>query len=129
MVPRWKGGALIMQILSPQFRIILFLISVLVFFVVARSVRKKKIRMGDGIFWILFSMMLVLFCVFPQIAVWMSSMIGVQAPSNGVFLVIIFLLICHQFAISLHLSQLNMKYKKLAQDIAIERTLHKEDEH
>ena len=43
-----------MGILSWKFRIVLFLGSVVVFLLIARFVRKQRIQVKDGIFWILF---------------------------------------------------------------------------
>jgi len=42
-----------MGILSWKFRIVLFLGSVVVFLLIARFVRKQRIQVKDGIFWIL----------------------------------------------------------------------------
>ena len=54
-----------MGILSWKFRIVLFLGSVVVFLLIARFVRKQRIQVKDGIFWILFSVILIIFSIFP----------------------------------------------------------------
>lgn len=52
-----------MGILSWKFRIVLFLGSVVVFLLIARFVRKQRIQVKDGIFWILFSVILIIFSI------------------------------------------------------------------
>ena len=83
--------------------------------------------MKDGIFWIGFGFLLILLSAFPEIAVWASGVIGVQSASNCVFLIVIFVLGCHQFFLTIKMSQLDMRNKRLTQDIAIQRTLEKEE--
>lgn len=117
-----------MGILSWKFRIVLFLGSVVVFLLIARFIKKKKIQMKDGIFWILFSFMLIVFSIFPRLAIWASDLTGVQSPANCVFMLIIFTLGCHQFFLSIKLSQLTIKNSELTQNIAIHRTLEDEEE-
>lgn len=116
-----------MGILSLSFRIFLFIGSVAVFIVISRCIRKKRIQMKDGIFWIIFGFLLILVSAFPKLAVWASKVIGVQSPSNCVFLIVIFWLGCHQFYLTIKMSQLDMKNKKLTQDVAIQRTLEEEE--
>lgn len=113
--------------LSLPFRILLFIGSVSVFLLISRCIRKRQIQMKDGIFWIAFGFLLILISAFPEIAVWASGVIGIQSSSNCVFLIVIFLLGCHQFFLTIKMSQLDMRNKKLTQDIAIRRTLEKEE--
>lgn len=113
--------------LSLPFRILLFIGSVAVFLLISRCIRKRQIQMKDGIFWIVFGFLLILISAFPEIAVWASGVIGVQSPSNCVFLIVIFLLGSHQFFLTIKMSQLDMRNKRLTQDIAIQRTLEKEE--
>lgn len=117
-----------MGILSWSFRLLLFIVSVVVFCIISNCIRKKQIQMKDGIFWVVFSFILILVSVFPILAVWASRIIGVQSPSNCVFLIIIFVLACHQFYLTIKISQLSMKNSKLIQNIAIHRTLENEEE-
>ena len=116
-----------MGILSWKFRIVLFLGSLVVFLLIARCVKKQKIQMKDGIFWILFSFMLIVVSIFPKLAIWASYLTGVQSPANCVFMLIIFALGCHQFSLSIKLSQLTIKNSELIQEIAIHRTLEDEE--
>ena len=117
-----------MGILSWPLRILLFLGSVVVFTIISLCIRKRRIQLKDGIFWVAFGFLLILVSVFPVLAVWAAKLIGIQSPSNCVFLIIIFLLSCHQFFLTIKVSQLEMKNNKLTQDIAIQRTLENKEE-
>ena len=116
-----------MAVLSWSFRIFLLLGSVTVFLIISQCIRKKQIQMKDGIFWIVLGFLLVLISIFPNLAVWASRLLGIQSPANSVFFLIIFLLGCHQFGLTIRLSQLDMKNSELTQNIAIQRTLEDEE--
>lgn len=118
-----------MNILSWPLRILLFLGSVAVFLVISYCIRKRRIQLKDGVFWIIFSFLLILISIFPVLAVWASSILGIQSPSNCVFLILIFLLGCHQFFLTIRISRLEIKYNQLVQNIAIYRKLEDEEKH
>lgn len=116
-----------MGILSWPLRAMLFLGSVTVFSLTSRSIRKGRIQLKDGIYWIVFSFLLILISVFPILAVWTARLLGIQSPSNCVFLIIIFLLGCHQFFLTIRVSQLEMKLHRLVQSVAIQKALDDEE--
>lgn len=116
-----------MAILSWTFRIILLIGSISVFTVISLSIRKKQLQMKDGVFWILLSATLVLISLFPIITVWVSRLLGIQSAANCVFFLIIFLLGCHEFHMTIRMSQLEMKHRKLVQDIAIQQIIESEE--
>ena len=118
-----------MNILSWPLRILLFLGSVAVFLVISYCIRKRRIQLKDGVFWIIFSFLLILISIFPVLAVWASSILGIQSPSNCVFLILIFLLGCHQFFLTIRISRLEIKNNQLVQNIAIYRKLEDEEKH
>lgn len=116
-----------MGILSWSLRALLFLGSVAVFLVISYCIRKRRIQLKDGVFWIIFSFLLILISIFPVLAVWASRLIGIQSPANCVFLIMIFLLGCHQFFLTIRISQLEMKNSQLVQRVAIQKVLSDEE--
>ena len=118
-----------MNILSWPLRILLFLGSVVVFTIISLCIRKRRIQLKGGIFWIAFGFLLILVSVFPVLALWASSILGIQSPSNCVFLILIFLLGCHQFFLTIRISRLEIKNNQLVQNIAIYRKLEDEEKH
>ena len=118
-----------MNILSWPLRILLFLGSVVAFTIISQCIRKRRIQLKDGIFWVAFGFLLILVSVFPVLAIWASSLLGIQSPSNCVFLILIFLLGCHQFFLTIRISRLEIKNNQLVQNIAIYRKLEDEEKH
>ena len=116
-----------MGVISWPLRIVLFVGSVVVFILISQSIKRKKIVMRDGIFWIVFSFLLVLVSVFPSLAVWASQILGIQSPANCVFMVIIFLLGYHAFLLTIRVSQLEMKNTKLVQKVALDKAVEAEE--
>ena len=116
-----------MGILSWSLRALLFLGSVAVFLVISYCIRKRRIQLKDGVFWIIFSFLLILISIFPVLAVWASRLIGIQSPANCVFLIMIFLLGCNQFILTIRISRLEMKNSQLVQRVAIQKVLGDEE--
>lgn len=112
--------------LSWPLRLLLLGGSLAVFLLISCCIRRRQIQMKDGVFWIVFSFLLVLISLFPTLAVWLARLFGIQSPSNCVFLVVIFLLGCHDFILTVRLSRLEMKNTRLIQKIAIDKVLEKE---
>jgi len=99
--------------------ILLIIGSVFTFLFIMRLIRKSSVRIEDTFFWIFFSVVLILLSLFPDIAYIVANRLGFQAPINLVYVVIIFVLIVNQFAMSLKISRLTIKQKELAQQVAI----------
>ena len=106
--------------LSNVLRVFLFLASVFISLWVLRKIRKAKAKVEDSLFWILFSFMLIVLSLFPQIAYWLSGMLGVQSPVNFVFLAVLFAMILKIFRLSIRVSQLESKQQELVQRYAID---------
>ena len=102
-------------------RILLILSSVLASCTVVRRIRKSKMQIDDAVFWVLFSLVLIVLAVFPHIIYWISILTGFHSPANLLYLLIIFVLIMKIFSMSIKLSILESKITKLAQDTALEK--------
>lgn len=84
-----------------------------------RRIRKAQVQIEDTIFWLIFSILLLVLSLFPEIAYCASALLGFQAPINFVYLVIIAVLIVNQFAMTIRISQMDSKVRKLAQRVAL----------
>ena len=51
---------------------------------VLMRVRRAKVQIEDTIFWLLFSVVLLVLAIFPGIAYWASRLLGFQSPINFV---------------------------------------------
>ena len=109
-------------------RVVLTVVSILTTILIVRKVRMSQMRIEDSVFWIGFSFLLIVFSVFPKIVYLMSDMVGTQTPVNFIFLFVIFLLILKMFRMSVRISQLETKIKDLAQKMAIDENLRREND-
>lgn len=100
-------------------RICLIAASVLTMILMMQKIRKSRVQIEDAIYWVLFSAVLIVFSVFPKTAYVLSDLVGTDAPSNFIFLLVIFLLLLKVFSLTIRISQLETKLKELAQRMAI----------
>lgn len=109
------------------FRVTLVLVSIITLLCIIRKVRNAKVQIENTMFWILFGFMLLILSIFPQIAEIAADILGIYSTTNFIFLFIIFLLLIHQFLISIKCSQLENKIDELVQEIAIEKSLKQDN--
>lgn len=107
-------------------RIVLFVSAVCLAVFIFASIRRSKLRIEDSLFWIALAFLILLLSVFPQIAMFFSKTLGFMATVNFVFLFFIFILLLQCYRSSKRISQLDMKVKELAQQVAIDRLDHYE---
>ena len=106
--------------MTMMLRICLIAASFLTTAMVMHRIRKSKVQIEDSIFWVLFSLVLILFSLFPGVAYWLSDLVGTQAPSNFIFMLVIFLLLVKVFSMTMRISQLEAKLRELVQRIALD---------
>ena len=109
-------------------RVILIVVAVLLFMYMIKKIRQAKLKIEHTIFWLIFSLVLIVMGVFPQIVYVVSEWIGFQSPVNMVFLMIIFILIVKNFLATLQISQLENKLDSLIQRVTIEKKLGEEND-
>lgn len=101
-------------------RIILVVISMLSMLNILKRVRRFKLQIEYSIFWIIFSILLILVAIFPQSMFALAELMGIQSPANMVFLFVIFVLLIKTFNLTLEISQLQYKLQELVQKIALD---------
>lgn len=109
--------------MSIAIRLLLIVSSVLTFVYILRRIHKSQIQIQDSVFWILFSLVVLLMAIFPGIIIGLADMLGIQSPINFVFLVFIFFAYIKIFSMTIKIATLENKIKSLAYEIAI----HKKD--
>ncbi len=105
--------------MTMTFRIILILASICTTAFMLRKIRHSKVRIEDSIFWLLFSLILIIMSVFPQIPNFLCQLVGIYSTVNFIFLFFIFILLVKLFSMSVKMSQLEDKLRTLTQNIAI----------
>ena len=94
---------------------------------VFRKIKKSQFKIGDTLYWLFFCLFLLVMSVFPKVVFWISDFIGFEAPSNFIFVVIIFLLLIKIFLLDARVSKNEDKLIKLTQKYALDNE-HKEIE-
>ena len=99
------------------FQIVLIFVSLATVTFILRGIRKSQVQINDSLFWIFFSLVLLVFSVFPKLAEIIARALGIVSAGN--FLFIIFLLLINQYQLTVRLSKLDTKFKNLVQTIAL----------
>ena len=89
-------------------RVLLILGSFCTLVFILKRVRHAKMQIEDTIF-----------CIFPGLLYWASDLLGFVSPINLVYLLIIFVLLMHQFSLTERVSQMDVKLRTLAQRVAL----------
>ena len=101
------------------FQIVLIFVSLATVTFILRGIRKSQVQINDSLFWIFFSLVLLVFSVFPKLAEIIEKALGIVSDVNFIFLFIIFLLLVNQYQLTVRLSKLDSKFKNLVQTIAL----------
>ena len=79
--------------MTTTLRFFLVIASLLTVIWILRKIRKMKVKMEDAIFWLVFSALIIVLAIFPEISYWLSKLLGIESPANLVFLFVICLLL------------------------------------
>ena len=112
--------------MTTAMRVMLIAGSVLTSLYVLVRIRRNKMQTENSLFWIFFSLILVLLGIFPQIAHWAANLLGVISTVNLVYLIIIFLLVVKIFLQDQRLAKVESQVTKMAQTYAIDHEEEKE---
>lgn len=108
-------------------RIILIVASFLVLLFVLKKIRRTQLYIDDAIYWIVFSALLFIISVFPEIAIWAAGVLGIQSPANFVFLFMIFMVFIKLFDLAIELSVQKHRLNRLVQNLALMSEQEKEE--
>ena len=113
--------------ISVVFRLVLIICSLLTVVFIIRKIRQSKVQINYAIFWILFSVCLLVFSLFPEISISLAKILGIYSSTNFIFLVILFAVIIKLFFNTIEISNLENKIKELSQKIAIDEKKYKDN--
>jgi hypothetical protein len=105
--------------MTPLFRIVLVIVCVGTFAVLISKIRKSKVSIEKAVFWILLSLMFVIFALFPVVPDTLAALLGIYSTANFLFLFIIFILLIKMFGMSMQIGILEEKIKSLVQELAL----------
>lgn len=114
--------------MSVMLRTLLIAASVLTMLVMMHQIRRSKVQIEDSFFWLAFALMLIVFSVWPGLVYRLSYLAGTMAPSNFIFLLIIFLLMYRLFKMTIRISRLENRVQELIQKQALDEQALDEQE-
>ena len=113
--------------MSPVFQGLLILGAILMTYFILKKIRQSKLQIEYAIFWIIFSVVLLIFSLFPFLVAMMTRAIGMELPVNFIFLLFILILILKAFFQTIETSALENKVRNLTQRLAIEEKERQEE--
>lgn len=115
--------------MSNSLRIGLLVASLIALSFVLFFVSKRKLNIKYSIVWILWALVSLLMSAFPKVFYEFSSLVGIDLPVNGVFLIMIGLLYGMTFYVFCMISKHNNEIIKLTYEIAnLKKQLQEKDE-
>lgn len=100
-------------------RISFIVCSLAILFFVMRRIRKSSLEITDSVFWLLLAAALIVVAVFPQLAYWVSDLLGFESPSNFIFACGIIVLLVRTFTQDQKICTLKRKLVELTQSEAL----------
>lgn len=86
---------------------------------VLNKIRKSQLQTSDAVFWFVLAGCLVVLAVVPQIAYWLSDMLGVLSTANLIFLAVVAVLLVKLLMDSVELARLRSRLTELTQEEAL----------
>ena len=114
--------------MTPVFRVVLIVVSIVTMIFMMRRISQSKIQIEAAVFWVFVAAGLVGFAVCPPVADACARLLGIYSTPNFLFLLTIFLLMIKVFSLTLQVSQLESKQKELVQKMALEQLMQEKQE-
>ena len=104
-----------------QIKLFIVIVTILVsfFMLIFRLLHKKKIIYKYALAWLFLGVLILIFALCPSLLQGISNLIGIMNPVNMLFFFGFCFSLCIIFFLSMTVSHLSEKVKKLAQELAI----------
>lgn len=102
-----------------KFQIIIAVLLIVVLLVILNSVKQHKLDFRHALSWIVSDLVLLVLDIFPEIIGWFAKLCGVALPVNMLFFFGIILCFILIYGLSVTISHLMEKVKKLTQEVAL----------
>ena len=100
-------------------KLFLFLIILFQLILIIHTIKKRKMSMRYGSFWIFLLILMSIAVLFPNILISISDFFGFEVASNMIFLVGFFFLFYIIFILTISLSKQKEQIKTLIQEVSI----------
>lgn len=105
--------------MSIKIRCVILLVLIVCVFIILNMVRKKTIDLRYALGWLFFCFLLLVLDAAPQLLVLTSNMLGIISPINMLFFLAFLFSIMLIFGLTVALSRLSLKTKRLTQELAL----------
>lgn len=109
--------------MSLLLRVEMIVVALLAVFIIVRNVNRKKLRIQYSFPWLLIAAALLVISFFPGLVNWLCGVMGIETPSNLIYLFGIFALLLIVFYQTLLLSRQADRITRLTQIVSIEKFL------
>ena len=106
-----------MALIELRLIMLVIIVGLLIFFY--SMLRKKKLDLKYCLVWVIALLGIAVFCAFPRLLDNLSELLGIGVPVNTLFLVCIAFLACICISLTIVVSRLADRLRKLTQNIAI----------
>jgi hypothetical protein len=100
-------------------QIILLIIALVVLFIVINMIRKYRLELKYSLLWLTLNITIIVFILFPNLLSGISFLIGIETPSNTLFLFGMMALMAIMFSLTTALSRYSNKIKELTQELGL----------
>lgn len=107
--------------MSFYLRILLIVMSVLAAYYCVHKIRKSQMKIDNAIFWVIFIFIVLVLSFFPELAMILARLLGIESPVNLIYLIMISLLLIKVFSQSVKISQMEYRIGILTQETAINK--------
>lgn len=100
-------------------QIILLVIFLVVLGVIINMVKKRELELKYVLVWMIGDIVLIIFTCFPDTMAWLAGVMGIRSPMNMIFFMGLLIALCIIFSLTVALSRVTAKVRKLAQIISM----------
>ena len=102
-----------------KLRILLIVIVVISCVYAVRQIRRRRLSLAYSLLWLVMALLMLLAAIFPQLIYDLSDAIGLGLPINMVLLAFSFFSLVMLFYLTMIVSQLNDRNRRLTQQMAL----------
>lgn len=105
--------------MSVKLQLFLMITSLTFTGIILNMLRKEKLDIKYSLTWLFAGVSLIILALQPNIVFDIAHFVGIQIPSNGIFLFGIFFVLLITFSLTVALSRQSVRMRKMAQEMAL----------
>ena len=102
-----------------RIQILIVVITLLAMFYVINKIRNKGIELKYSLLWLALGTGIIIFTCFPKLTTWLAHVLGISQPMNMLFFAGFCFMLPIIFSLSVSVSRLSNKVKRLTQEMAL----------